>query len=471
MAASQVKVLLDELAKVLGEIGALEDGATEDAPPAEGAEEGEMESNSVDAAFATSEKIEALLKRAEDLKAKIAFYEKAAEKEKELRAVLERSAPAKEIEKRTNEEKTVEHRNYAVPKAHRPLKAFRGPDAEERAYRAGMHLKAYTFGDSEAKRWCQDHGIEARAQASGTNSLGGFLVDDVLMNEIIRLVEEYGAFPQYARRLPMTTDTMIVARRIGGLTARPIGENAEPAQSDVTFDNVELQAKIWGIQNRIPNSLLEDSVINLADLVATEVAQSFAEAFDNAGFIGDGSSTYHSTTGVCTKILESGYSKSVVTAASGNNTFDTLDLTDFTSVMSRLPLYASRNAAWYISPAGYGSSMLRLAMSAGGVSTQNIEGGFGNTFLGYPVRLVHSMESGLTATGGKVLALFGDLAQAATFGERRAVTLKTSTERFIEFDQTLTFATTRVAMVVHDLGSTTVAGPVVALKAAANPGA
>jgi HK97 family phage major capsid protein len=74
------------------------------------------------------------------------------------------------------------------------------------------------------------------------------------------------------------------------------------------------------------------------------------------------------------------------------------------------------------------------------------------------------MESNLTGTAGSVLALFGDLSQAATFGERRGVSIKTASERYIEYDQTLTFATTRVAMVVHDLGSTTVAGPIVALK-------
>lgn len=465
MAASQVKVLLDELAKVLAEMGALEDVAS-DAEGGDGAAEGEMESNNADAAMATAERMESLLKRAEDLKAKIAFFEKCAEKEKELRAVLERSAPASKIEKTeaASEEKTVEKRHYAVPKSNVPLKGFRGPDAEERAHRAGMHLKAYLFRDAEARRWCEDHGVESRAQASGVNSLGGALVSDELMSEIIRLVEEYGAFPQYARRLPMSTDTMVAARRTGGLAARPIGENSEPATSDVTFDNVELNAKIWGIANRIPNALLEDSVINLADLVATEVSQAFAEAFDNAGFIGDGTSTYHGTTGICTKILESAYSKSVVAAAAGNPTFDTLDLTDFTNAVARLPVYARRNAAWYISPAGYGSSMLRLAMSAGGVSTQNIEGGFGNTFLGFPVRMVHSMESNLTGTANKVLALFGDLSQAATFGERRAVSIKTASERYIEYDQTLTFATTRVAMVVHDLGSTTVAGPIVALR-------
>ena len=462
MAASQVKVLLDELAKVLAEMGALEDAAPAEDAPAEGED---MESNSADAAMATAERMESLLKRAEDLKAKISFYEKCAEKEKELRAVLERSAPASKIEKANEVEETaVQKRAYAIPKSGVTLKAFKGQDAEERAYRAGMHLKAYTFGDREARRWCEDHRVESRAQTSGVNSLGGALTSDELMSEIIRLVEEYGAFPQFARRLPMTSDTMVVARRTGGLAARPIGENSEPAQSDVTFDNVELNAKIWGIANRVPNALLEDSVISLADLMATEVAQAFAESFDNAGFVGDGTSAYHGTTGICTKILQAAYSKSVVSAASGNPTFDTLDLTDFTNAVARLPVYARRNAAWYISPAGYGSSMLRLALSAGGVTTANIEGGFGNSFLGYPVRLVHSMESNLTGTAGSVLALFGDLSQAATFGERRAVSIKTASERYIEFDQTLTFATTRVAMVVHDLGSTTVAGPIVALR-------
>lgn len=457
MAASQVKVLLDELAKVLAEMGALEDaGDSKDGAAKEGDDAKPMDE-------AREQQLRSLVEKADKLKERIQFHEKMAEKEKELRAIIERAAPAKAIEG-TNGDSAVQKRHYAVPKATGTLKAFKGPDAEERAYRAGMHLRAYTFGDREARRWCADHGVESRAQASGVNSLGGSLTSDELMTEIIRLVEEYGAFPQYARRVPMTSDTMVVARRTGGLAARPIGENSEPASSDMTFDNVELNAKIWGIANRIPNSLLEDSVISLADLVAQEVSQAFAVAFDDAGFIGDGTSTYHGTTGICTKILESAYSKSVVAAATGNPTFDSLDLTDFTNTVARLPVYARRSAAWYISPAGYGSSMLRLAMSAGGVSTANIEGGFGNNFLGFPVRLVHSMESSLTGTANKVLALFGDLSQAASFGERRGVKIVTASERYIEYDQVLTFATTRVSMVVHDLGSTTVAGPIVALR-------
>jgi HK97 family phage major capsid protein len=213
----------------------------------------------------------------------------------------------------------------------------------------------------------------------------------------------------------------------------------------------------------VPNSLLEDSVVDLADAMAVEVAQSFAEAFDNAGLIGDGGSTYHGTTGVATAINDGTHTAGVVTATS-RTTFDALTLTDFTNLVARLPLFARRSAKFYISPAGYGSSMLRLMVANAGNNATDIAGGAKLQFLGFPVVLCHPLQSALTGTTGTVACLFGDMSQAATYGERRAVTIKTDGSRFIEYDQTLTFATARVAIVAHDLGSTTKAGPVVALK-------
>ena len=455
MAVEKLKALLDELAAVVAEMEAM----TEDAP------EGE------EAAPMTEEQessLRSLEGKADKLRERIEFLQRVQTKELELRSVLERAAPVKAVAPAPEKETAdVEKREYAVPKSHGPLKAFRSSEA---AYRAGMHIKGYVFGDAEARRWCNDHNVETRVQAGGVNSLGGVLTSPELSSEIIRLVEEFGVFPQYAKRVNMNSDTLVYARRTGGLTARPVGENVEVTASDVTFDNVELTAKIWGVANRTSNSLLEDSVIDLADAMAVETAQAFSEAFDNAGFIGDGTLAYHGVTGVATKILQAPYAGSVVTA-SGNATFDVLTMKNFTDLLARLPMYArSRNARWYISPAGWGSAMLRLAMLPGGTtgpggnSSDNVAAGFGETFLGYPVTLVQSMESRLTGTTAGCAAIFGDLSQAAIFGERRAISIKTASERYIEFDQTLTFATTRNAMVVNDLGSTTKAGPVVALK-------
>lgn len=458
----KIKKLLDELAAVVAEMHALME--SEEAP----AEAEGEEANSTEAEDEGQRAIEELAERADKIRSKISFYERVVEKEKELRSVLERATPISTATTQVEEKEVEERKEVAIPRASGKLTAFTGEGADERAYRAGMFLKGHCFGDAEARRWCADHGVEGRAQAGQTNSAGGFLVPDILSSEIIRLVEEFGAFPQYARRVPMTSDTLLIARRTGGLAARAVGENVEVQDSDMTFDNVQLNAKIWGVANRTPNSLMEDSVINLADALAVEVAQAFAEAFDNAGFIGDGTSTYHSTTGVATKIIDGNHTASVNVAPTGNTTFGTVDLEDFSDTVAKLPLYARRNAAWYISPAGYGSAMLRLAMASGGNTRADVAGGFELRFLGFPVRLVHSMESALTGTEDSVLCLFGDLSQAATFGERRAVSIRTASERYIEFDQTLTFATTRNAMVVHDLGSTSKAGPIVALQAAAS---
>ena len=451
----KIKALLDELAAVVAEMEAMSEAPAEgDAPAMDAEQEASLRS---------------LSERADKLRSQIELLRAIEAKNLELRAVLERGAPAKAIEKAAAEEAPVEKRTVpAIPVSHGPLKAFR---SAESAYRAGMHLRGYVFGDAEARRWCVDHGVESRAQAGGVNSLGGVLTSPELSNEVVRLVEEVGVYPQYARRVPMSSDTLNIARRTGGLAARPVGENAEVLASDVTFDNIELVAKIWGVANRVPNSLLEDSVIDLADLMALETAQAFAEAADNAGFIGDGTSTYHGVEGITKKIVKAAHSASVVTTtASTEDTFGTLTMKNFTDMVAKLPTFARRSARFYISPAGWGSAMLRLAMLPGGASgpggnsSSDVAAGFGERFLGYPVVLVPAMHSVLTDSSGEVACLFGDLSQAAVYGERRAIQIRTASERYIEYDQTLTFATTRNAMVVHDVGSTTKAGPVVALK-------
>ena len=458
MAVEKLKALLDELASVVAEMEAM----TEDAP------EGE------DAAPMSEEQeasLRSLEQKADKLRERIAFLERVQAKSLELRSVLERAAPAKKVDSVTEDKEpaVAEKRYFAIPKASHNLRGFKGPNAEERAYRAGMSLKATLLNDAEARRWCDDHSVEHRAQSGGINSLGGVLTNAELSDSIVRLVEEFGAFPANARNVTMNSDTLLVARRTGGLTARAIGENAAPTPSDVTFDNIQLVAKLWGVDNRVPMSLMEDSAINLADAMAVEVGQAFAEAFDNSGFIGTGNGAlYHGTNGVAVSIIDGTHTASVQSAASGNNTFAGLALSDFTNAVARLPLYArNRNAKWYISPSGYGSSMLRLMMAASGNNQADVAAGANLNFLGFPVVLVHPMESRLTGTASQVACLFGDLSQAATFATRREIRVATDSSRFIEFDQLLTFATARVAMVAHDLGDNSKAGPIVALRFAA----
>ena len=154
--------------------------------------------------------LETLNKRAGELAKKIDFEKSVVESAKNLRAVVDRCAPAPEVTEERSEKVRVE----AVPFSGR-LRAF--GNAKD-AYQVGMWFKAKS-GDAEAKRWCQDHGVEARAQGSTGSTTGAAFVPDVLSSAVIRLVDQYSAFAQNASNVVMPSDVVLFPRRTAGATA------------------------------------------------------------------------------------------------------------------------------------------------------------------------------------------------------------------------------------------------------------
>jgi HK97 family phage major capsid protein len=393
-----------------------------------------------------------LTDKAKSLASQIDFEAKVAESAKNLRSVAERCSPAPEVR-----EEPKAARIEAVRDS-RTLKAFR---SHEDAYRVGRWLQATFAGDSEAKRWCHDHGVEARTMVGGVNSLGGFSVPDELSSTIVRNVETYGVAPTALQNFNMSSDVLSIPKRISGVSGAWMGENAEFSYSDMTGTQVQLVAQKFGVATKVSNELFADGV-GVADLIATEHSLAIAKALDEAVFIGDGTSTYGGHYGVTVKLTDAAYSASLVTAATNNGAFETLDKEDFLSAMAKLPRYALPGARWYISPAGYHASMQRLDLAQGG--SVSVAQGFGLTFLGYPVVLVHSMNSTLGTDLSKVKVLFGDLAMAGALGLRQGYQLRVSQERFVELDQTLVSGVVRATANFHSLGSTSEVGPVVALR-------
>jgi HK97 family phage major capsid protein len=395
-----------------------------------------------------------LAERAGKLAGQIAFEDKVAESAKNLRAVADRCTPAPEVRE---EPKAV--RIEAVRDG-RSLKAFR---SHEDAYRVGKWLQATYAGDAEAKRWCQDHGVEARTMVGGVNSAGGFAVPEELSATIIRNVETYGVAPTALQNFNMSSDVLSIPKRISGVTGAWLGENSEFSYSDMTGTQVQLVAQKFGVATKVSNELFSDG-IGIADLIATEHALAVAKALDEAAFIGTGTSSYGGHHGVAVKIDTAAHTASVVTAEANNTGFETLDREDFLKVLAKCPRYALPGGRWYISPAGYHASMQRLDLAQGG--STGLAQGFGLTFLGYPVVLVHPMNSTLGADSAKIKCLFGDLAMAGALGIRQGYQLRVSQERFVELDQTLVSGVVRATANFHSLGSTSEAGPVIALKSA-----
>lgn len=160
-----------------------------------------VESEDADKIAERDLELETLNKRAGELAKKIDFEKSVAESAKSLRSVVERCAPAPEVtEERAAEKVRVE----AVPFSGR-LRAF--AKAED-AYKVGMWFKAKS-GDAEARRWCTDHGVEARAQGSTGSTTGSAFVPDILSSAVIRLVDQYSAFAQNATNVVMPSDVVL----------------------------------------------------------------------------------------------------------------------------------------------------------------------------------------------------------------------------------------------------------------------
>jgi HK97 family phage major capsid protein len=404
---------------------------------------------------------------ADRVKADLEFEGTLAAKEAELRAVVEKAAPAPAPAPAAEQPKKTEIR--AIHPHHTTLRAFNdSAEAVESAYRCGRWLRATVFKNADDLRWCRDHGVEARALNEGSNSAGGALVPEEFANRVIRLVETYGTFPGAAENVSMSRDTMVIPKRLTGTTAYFVGEGSSVTESEPTYGNVSLVAKKLAVGCRMSTEVVEDALVSLADAVAAEFATSLAYRIDLCGWLGDGTSQYGGINGIVNKINDGTHTASVVSAASGNTAFETLDIEDFLSAMGKLPLFARQGAAWYVSPAGYAASIARLKYAAGGNTVDNLGRDAGESFLGYPVRMVHVMNSTLGADTSKVKVLFGNMNLSSIYARRRDFSVRLFDQVYATTDQLLLQGTMRFDINHHSLGSTSEVGPVVALRSAAS---
>ena len=345
------------------------------------------------------------------------------------------------------------------------LRAFSGPDAEQRAFRTGKFIQAALFNNAQADRWCRNHGIDVRALSVGSNAAGGFLVPEEMNSTLINLREEYGVFRRECRVVPMTRDIQVIPRRAGGVTANFTGEGTAIATDDPSLSQVTLTAHKLACLTYISAELSEDAIIDIADFVTEEFALAFAFKEDTVGFNGAGTLAHGGIWGVAIKIADGNHGAGFVqvpTAAS--DTFAELTPEDLGAVIGTLPQYAVPGAKWFCSRMAKSMVFDRLAAAAGGNTMEIIAGAPRPAYLGHEVVTSQVLPAGAsTDYTGLLMMLFGDLRKAAVFGDRREITIALSTEaRFVE-DQIAIKATERFDISVHDLGDDTTAGPIVAV--------
>ena len=371
--------------------------------------------------------------------------------------MVERCTPAPEV---TEERKA--DRIEAVPFSGR-LRAF---ENAKDAYEVGMWFRAKA-GDADAKRWCHDHGVEARAQGSTGATTGSAFVPDSLSSAVVRLVDQYSAFAQNATSVVMPSDVVLFPRRTAGSTAAWIDENVAITPSDPTSNQITLTAKKVSGAVVIASELLSDSLVSISDWIAAELALSLANAVEEAAWSGNPSnapavaglvSTY---TGGLLAASGATYAASLVTAA--GDTPDEVTKANLLAMMAKVPQHSRQGAKWFCSPFFFASCMQSLDLAQGG--SVGLSQGMGPTFLGSPVVLTDRLPSGADSTG-VIMALYGNMANSSYYGVRQGIEIASSDQVNFLSDQTVIRAVARVAITHANLGSSSVAGPIIGLVGA-----
>lgn len=347
------------------------------------------------------------------------------------------------------------------------------------AYAAGQFYLASVYKRADAREWCLREGIELRIQSEGVALAGGVLVPDVVEDTIYKLRDAYGTFRRNARVRVMSTDHEIRPRLTTEATASFVGEGAAITAADLAWDTITLTAKKAAALTRYSSEVGEDAIVSMADEITDSMGQQFARHEDEVGWNGEGGAADGGIRGV--RFLLSSTNTAVyassVDAAGGLDQYSEYTMGDLMSAMAAVHSGAvGPNCKWYCSHTGWIGTILRLlAAQSGATWTEAQQGAGGLRFLGYPVEICRSFPIAVTdisaavfddaATLNDVAFVFGDLSKAATFGDRRGITVKVDDSRYMELDQIAVRATERFDITVHDLGTATAGGPIAALCA------
>lgn len=314
-----------------------------------------------------------------------------------------------------------------------------------------------------------------KALAETANSTGGALVPEVFDPTLILLQEQYGTFRREATNVPMASDAQTWPKLDGSITVYYPGEAGTITASNPTFSNVRLQARKGCALTAISSELEEDAAVAVGEIVARQFARGMAKAEDEAGFLGDGTSTYWGFTGIAGALRAVdgtiGNIKSLVVGS--GNAYSELVLPDFDKIVGLYPDYADdENVKWYFHKYFYWTVVRRILLAyssnivTAGVVPADISGSAAREFLGYPWQPTNVMPK--TEANSQVCGLLANLKQGCYLGIRRGITIDRSREVYFTSDQIGLRATWRHAINAFGVGDTTDPGPIMGLITASS---
>lgn len=277
------------------------------------------------------------------------------------------------------------------------------------------------------------YGDEARAAAESgersfstlTDADGGVFLPEVVLNEVLRLVPQYGVIRRLARVVNAGAGTIRIPNLSSGLVAFWVGEGQEIKARKAVFGKVTLDPEKMGLIVPWTTELEEEAGASFLQIVVELIAEAFGLLEDTTGFYGDGTSTYGGITGLATA---SGVN--VLTLPSTKTAFTDVAYDDFVGALGSVPASVRFQGTWVFHPdmlttiAKIKDSDGRpLFLAAGGTIERD-------TFMGRPVVFSQAMYANSATAVSKVFAFYGDFSKFI-IAQGRGMTMDLLTEATI----------------------------------------
>ena len=139
---------------------------------------------------------------------------------------------------------------------------------------------------------------DTRSLSTLTDTDGGVFLPETVMNEILRVVPDFGVIRRLGRQVPVGAGSVKVPNVTAGLTAFWVGEGQEIKARKAAFGSKKLDPEKMGVIVPWTSELEEETGAAFLELIMELIAEAFAELEDESGLYGDGSAAYGGVTGI-----------------------------------------------------------------------------------------------------------------------------------------------------------------------------
>ncbi|MEM1445153.1 MAG: phage major capsid protein [Planctomycetota bacterium] len=344
---------------------------------------------------------------------------------------------------------------------------YRGVFAHEgEALCFGLYLRAFVEDQQDSKSVeafsAEYRNLYGRDYSTDPGSAGGDLQGSDFLDRILSYFEEFGGIYAAATKVPVSGAEASLLKeneRGTGDTAGVylVNEGQAPNVSNDKFSKVNFIPREWARLVYYPERLARTARgnIRVGEMVARSIAYSFRKAYDFVTLQGTGSVDHLRVMGVVPKLqgLDADPANVAGLSVGSGNAWDALTDADHTQVMGSLSdVYADGgDTGWWCSRNYFFEVMVRLMLSAGGVTAGEVEGRRRLLFHGEPVNITTVMPK--VEAASQVAALFGSVREAVAIGESLTLTLRTSDQAKWAERQIGVMGLVESDVVAHNLGN------------------